>query len=357
MTDPGPNRWSVGISAPGFNIEKGKKYQVEFEAKAVPPVEISSQAYLNAVPWTPYSRENIFKLTGNMQKFSYTFTMQMDTDPKAGLQFMFGGQKNSTITYDKVSVTCLGKDETAVTANVAHPGAGDKVTGGNVWYFWTNQTGKGNYEVKNDLNVINITEPGPYMWSAGISEPGFNIESGNKYTVEFEAKAVPPMDISSQVYYNTAPWSSYSKAHTFKLSGKLQKYSYTFTMLSHTDPNAALQFMFGGQKKGIITYDKVAVTCLGKDESVIVFPEGLQDKKVGKDLNDCTVFVFGQTGLMESHQQVFKVKPDINIRSFMKWGITGKYASDYNFTNIHEYHYLGISVHRRHYFGYIEAGI
>ena len=339
ITVPGPERWSAGITSPGFNLEKGKKYLVEFEAKAVPPIEITSQAYFNTAPWTSYSGENAFKLSAAMKKYSFIFTMKAGTDPKAGFQFMFGGQAKSTVTYSNATIKCLGIDEqSAVSANKDSAQA----TGDGIWYFWTNDTGKGSYSVDNGIGKVNITEPGQYRWSAGVSEPGFNLQSGYKYRVDFEAKSLPPMEITSQAYYNAAPWTSYSKAHVFQLAGSMKAFSYTFTMYMDTDPKAGLQFMFGGQKKGVLSYNKAVITCLGKDETAVVFPAGLKDKRIDRGINDCTVFVFGQSNPMEEDQQIYRVKPNLNIRAFNKWGLNGKYPSDYNPVKSHKYHYLDI---------------
>jgi hypothetical protein len=329
----------VGISSPGFNIEKGKKYQVEFEAKANPPIEITSQVYINTAPWTSYSGENVSKLSSGMKKYSFVFTMKADTDPKAGFQFMFGGQAKSDITFSNVAISFLGNDEQALIPGDKECG---QQTGNGAWYFWTNDTGKGSYRADNGINLVNISVPGQYRWSAGISGPGYKLLSGYKYRVDFEAKSDPDMEITSQAYYNAVPWTSYSKAHVFKLSKNMKPFSYTFTMYMNTDPAAAQQFMFGGQKKGDIVFDRAAITCLGKDESAVVFPEGVQDKKITRGINECTVFVFCQNNPLEEDQQIYRIKPDINIRAFDKWGVNGKYPSDYNPVKSHKYHYLDI---------------
>lgn len=211
-----------------------------------------------------------------------------------------------------------------------------------IWYFWTNDTGKGTYGAGRDGNIVTITDPGPNRWSCGISSNGFDIESGNVYRVDFEAKSDTPMEITSQVYYNKAPWTSYSKGRVFKLSKKMKKFSYTFTMSADTDTAAGLQFMFGGQTKGVFAFDRVSVTGAGRDTSVISFPKELVDKNTGKGIADCTVFAFGQTNLLDDSQQVYVLKPDINVRSVNKWGLSGKYPADYNFNVIRKYHYLGI---------------
>ncbi len=226
--------------------------------------------------------------------------------------------------------------------DVLQPVNGDFSQGNNNWYFWTNQTGKGVFTAANGRGQVEITEPGPYLWSAGISNPGINIVKGRIYRVEFEARADPPISIVSEIHLDKEPWTSYSKQRTFKLSGKSGKYSYTFTMHMETDPKASFQLMFGGQAKSTIIFSNVAVTDLGGDKSEIIFPENLEDKKLNKDIGDCTVFVFDQLRPKEYDPLIYKVKPDINIRNFCKWGADGAAKTDYDFSNMKKYHYSGI---------------
>jgi hypothetical protein len=120
IIEPGPLMWSIGIANPGINIEKGRMYKVEFEARANPPISVNSLVQMNREPWTAYSGEKDFKLTENNEKYSYTFTMRHNTDHNAAFEFQFGGQKKSTITFGNVRITDLGGSEPAegLTKNV-----------------------------------------------------------------------------------------------------------------------------------------------------------------------------------------------------------------------------------------------
>ena len=226
--------------------------------------------------------------------------------------------------------------------DVLQPVNGDFSQGNKNWYFWTNQTGKGVFTTTNGRGQVEITEPGPYLWSVGISNPGIDIVKGRIYRVEFEAKADPPINMISEIHLDKEPWTSYSKQRTFKLTGKSEKYSYTFIMHLDTDPKAAFQLMFGGQTKSSIIFSNVVITDLGEDKSEIIFPENLEDKKLDKDISDCTVFVFDQLKPKEYDPLIYKVKPDINIRNFCKWGADGAVKTDYDFSNMKKYHYIGI---------------
>jgi len=219
---------------------------------------------------------------------------------------------------------------------------GDFSSGTTGWSFWTNDTGQGMFIVENGQGKVTVTVPGPNTWSVGISNPGINIIKGRIYKVEFEAYANPPISIVSEIHYHQVPWTSYSGQKTFSLTGTMQKYSYTFTMEQETDPAAAFQMMFGGQTISTIYFDNIVITDMGIDETVPVFPDPLEDKKVNKDINDCTVFTFAQSSLKGYNLQIFKVAPDINVMNFTKWGILGIRSEDYDFSIFKKQHYYNI---------------
>ncbi len=131
------------------------------------------------------------------------------------------------------------------------------------WQFWTVDSGKGDFAVKDGRGRVTISEPGRYPWSVCLSNPGIRIEQGRKYKVEFEAKSDPPLSADFELRLERDPWSSYSKQRVFELAGKIEAYSYTFVMRLPTDPRAVFQVMCGGQGKGVITFDNLRITDLG----------------------------------------------------------------------------------------------
>ena len=128
IIEPGPNFWSAALSNPGIKIEKGRTYKVEFEAMANPPINVGSEMHLNREQWNSYSKLWFFKLTEKNEKYSYTFSMWQDTDPKAAFSVGAGGQVKSTVTLGNVRITDLGDSESAaslsenITVKIARAG-------------------------------------------------------------------------------------------------------------------------------------------------------------------------------------------------------------------------------------------
>lgn len=218
---------------------------------------------------------------------------------------------------------------------------GDFSSGASGWNFWTGGTGAGAFTVEGGQAKIVVSAPGPNNWSVGFTHPGIPITQGRVYQVEFDAQADGPLDLVAEVHLDRDPWTSYSKQKTFALTAAVQHCTLTFTMRLDSDPMAALQLMMGGQRAATLRLDNAVISDLGADSAEPAFPAGLTDTVVTKGMEDCTVFTFSQVLPKDVAYQVFKVKPDLNIRTLMKWGTQGQHSADYDFGNSKKYHYFG----------------
>jgi hypothetical protein len=61
------------------------------------------------------------------------------------------------------------------------------------------------------------------------------------------------------------------------------------------------------------------------------------------DPEELTVYAFSQSEANQEDPQIYRLKPDVNIRAFQKWSTSGDEASDYNFAQIGRYHDRGIA--------------
>jgi hypothetical protein len=82
--------WHIELQQAGILIEKGKKYDVSFDAYASSPRRIHASVGRNSDPWTPYSNFNHIELTTSKQSFTYSFVMNSETDPAARILFQCG---------------------------------------------------------------------------------------------------------------------------------------------------------------------------------------------------------------------------------------------------------------------------
>lgn len=219
----------------------------------------------------------------------------------------------------------------------------DFSSGAGNWFLWANDSAQGTFTLTNEQAQVFVTNPGPFLWSIGFSNPGdLNITKRHLYKVQFDAKASAPINTISEILLNQSPWTSYSNQQEFTLTGSMQTYSYAFTMQMNTDPKATLQFTFGGQTPDTITFDNIVVYDMGPDSSFISFPDSLQDRVLNKNLDSCTVYSFAQLSLTAYNQEIFTLKPDINIMNFTQWGSMGLKKTDYNFNIIKQQHYYDI---------------
>jgi len=87
----GTNVWDINVGQAGLLIENGKRYIVSFDAYAAAPRQISALVGKNAAPWTVYSGSQVISLTTTKKTYTYSFTMNFQTDSQARLGFDLGG--------------------------------------------------------------------------------------------------------------------------------------------------------------------------------------------------------------------------------------------------------------------------
>lgn len=96
LTAPGAENWHVQASIINIKYEKGKTYQIEFDAWADAARTIGVTAGMNKDPWTTYSTLNL-SLTNQKKPYSLQFRMTSATDNTARLAFELG--KNVSAVY------------------------------------------------------------------------------------------------------------------------------------------------------------------------------------------------------------------------------------------------------------------
>lgn len=97
----GTNIWDINIGQVGLPIEKGRQYVVSFDAYAAAPRQISALVGKNTAPWTVYSGSQIISLTTTKKTYTYTFTMNYETDSQARLGFDLGGS-SIDVVFDNI---------------------------------------------------------------------------------------------------------------------------------------------------------------------------------------------------------------------------------------------------------------
>ncbi|WP_234124559.1 carbohydrate binding domain-containing protein [Clostridium hydrogenum] len=94
ITNGGKDNNSILLTQDSLNIEKGKTYNVQFDARASANRKITANIGSSSNTDLSYSGEKDIDISQDMKTYNFNFTMNSDTDPKAQIQFKLGGDSN-----------------------------------------------------------------------------------------------------------------------------------------------------------------------------------------------------------------------------------------------------------------------
>lgn len=158
--------------------------------------------------------------------------------------------------------TILDEDRVAVIKN----GTFEEGLEGDMGLTYWNKDSSGGSAIFTVLNgelKIEVSDPGPDLWSIGLYQPRVNIREGYTYRVTFKARSEDERNITSYFGKAAPPWTDYGgdTVTGFTLSKEMTEYEYTFTS-PHSDIKAQMCFSFGnvgGQNATTIYLDDVVI--------------------------------------------------------------------------------------------------
>ncbi len=103
IVNGGADAWDIHFGQTGLWIENGKTYIISFDAYADNPGQISAFVGKDAEPWNTYSGTQPISLTTTMKTYTYSFTMNEQTDPQSRFGFDLGGNVNN-IFFDNLAL-------------------------------------------------------------------------------------------------------------------------------------------------------------------------------------------------------------------------------------------------------------
>lgn len=113
ISNTGDMDWKIQLMQKNIQLEKGKWYTVQFDAKSTKARKIKLEMQRDGASdndWTAYSGTHIYDLTQDYQTFSCTFQMEGETDEKTILSFALGAVDNlpikekHTVYIDNISL-------------------------------------------------------------------------------------------------------------------------------------------------------------------------------------------------------------------------------------------------------------
>lgn len=104
ITTLGTGNASIQLIQNGIILQKGKSYQVKFDAYASANRTLEANVELDVSPWTSYlPKPESFDLTTTKTTYSYTFTMANATDSNSRVSFN-AGASTTVLFLDNVSI-------------------------------------------------------------------------------------------------------------------------------------------------------------------------------------------------------------------------------------------------------------
>lgn len=114
IANPGSNTWDVILGQAGIGLEKGKTYNISFDAYASEETQLKTLIQHQGPPYTSHFATDTL-LNKKKQNFAYKFTQTNDSDAQSEFQFQMGAQKAATICVSNVSITGKAFVETKKT--------------------------------------------------------------------------------------------------------------------------------------------------------------------------------------------------------------------------------------------------
>lgn len=125
-----------------------------------------------------------------------------------------------------------------VNGDFSNPDLGD-------WDLFLGGDGDAIIEVTDGELFVDVINGGNERWHVQLRQLNRLIKKGAKYVVSFDARAVEPRRIESQVGKNSEPWTEYSEEEVFEITTDMQTYTYEFVMTHESDLEGRFLIDFG----------------------------------------------------------------------------------------------------------------
>lgn len=293
IVDTGDADWKIQLKQNNVKLEKGKKYELSFDAKSTVDRKIMYAIQRDGSSdnnWDAYTGSNIINLTSDSKNYKLGFEMKKDTDSDAIFSISMGAVGGTqitdkhTVTIDNVQlkeVDSIDNDENNSNDDTNNNTSGSSIVnngdfgkGFEGWSQYVDESIKNGATFNSDNNQanINITNSGDQDYKVQLKQENVKLEKGKKYKVSLDAKSTLARDIKFTVQKNGGDWKPYCEVKKISLNGELQNYSIEFTMNDESDDKAALTISMGEGniiENHTITIDNVNIEEVTSDSQQI----------------------------------------------------------------------------------------
>lgn len=250
ITNGNANPWDVIVGQSNVPVFVDGNYTFTLKAWASANMTVNAILQKDGPPYTQYFSTPL-ALTTTPKTFTFNFASSAE-DPSAVLQFQMGGQGNNVVYFDNLS---LNGPEPVSHMQAGAPLIlnGDFSAGTNPWWSTAN-IGLG---TSGGALQATVNAGGSNPWDAIIGHNNIALLAGGNYTLEFDAWASTPVNVTTLLQLNGPPYSSYFSAPV-ALTTSSQHFSYTFTA-TLADPAAGFQFQIGGHGPFVFYLDNISL--------------------------------------------------------------------------------------------------
>ncbi|WP_267890512.1 carbohydrate binding domain-containing protein [Paenibacillus bouchesdurhonensis] len=248
----GDVNYAIQLIQAGLPLIKGSTYQLSFDAWSSGDRTMVASLSGPDRSYVRYMDDKTVALTADRQNYTYTFTMNSDTDPNARLEFNMGNAGILPVWIDEVRLIKIADPDPNISR--------DALPSGNLIYNGTFDQGK------DRLGFWKIDGPGSadalyYVGSAindrklyvkpkmagqpdalVLSQDRLNLKEGKMYILSFSAKADNNVSIMAQIGNDDK--SNLYAEQSFTIRTEPQIYSWIFTM-GPANSSSKLEFGLG----------------------------------------------------------------------------------------------------------------
>lgn len=247
VSDPGENPWSVQLLQSPIPIKNNTRYRLSFEAKADKQAELHYKiGGISTRSWIAYS-ENTVKVNESMNKYTFDFKMEAETDLKSRMEIWALESTKYTIDHVMLSVleepsstneTNKDKEIKFMTSEIIKNGSFENNT-----VLWKSKEAV-NMTTENGLLEAIISEKtGKLMYQHPIK-----LVEGIQYNIQVKGKAKENTTVSLKLFKKATEDSDsvdyLNDPIKINLTNKLKTYTFNVLMSHATDEAAQFTLAF-----------------------------------------------------------------------------------------------------------------
>jgi hypothetical protein len=223
-------------------IYQGITYTVSFEARASAPRQVQVDISENDDDYTVYGSSGPLDVTGAMNQYTFSFTMNEATDDSARIVFNVGACRDDiwldtiVVHYSELPIPKPEKDDCVVLS--------ENFAGETGWTFnpWQPDSPSAEIEYAGDEAHITFLSLAEDPWGQQLLKE-ISLEQGASYVVRFDARSTAPRPLNVSVC-NSSTYVTHG-AGDFSISTNMAPYAFRFTMTGEVSENDIIQFNLG----------------------------------------------------------------------------------------------------------------